>query len=48
MFDLIVVNPPWINANPIFTQLEYDNAVYDPNHRFLSSAFRFASKRLFI
>lgn len=48
LFDLIVCNPPWLNANYIFSQNEFENAVYDPNHAFLNSAFEFASKQLYI
>ena len=41
---MIVVNPPWLNANYIYSQSEFENAVYDPDHKFLKSAFNFASK----
>ena len=41
-FDFIVCNPPWINASYVFTQTDLENAVYDPDHKFLRSAFNFA------
>ena len=43
-FDLIVCNPPWLNANYLPTQNAFENAVYDPKFRFLRSAFQFASQ----
>ena len=46
MFDFIVVNPPWLNTNFIFNQLDYENSVCDPKHRFLISCFNFASKTI--
>jgi methylase of polypeptide subunit release factors len=45
-FDMIVCNPPWINANYVFTQTDLENAVYDPDHKFLRSAFNFARNHL--
>lgn len=45
---MIVVNPPWLNANFIFTQADLDNSVYDPENKFLKSAFNFASKKIIL
>jgi methylase of polypeptide subunit release factors len=45
-FDMIICNPPWINANYVFTQTDLENAVYDPDHKFLRSAFNFARNHL--
>ena len=45
-FDMIVCNPPWINASFVFTQTDLENAVYDPEHKFLRSAFNFAKIHL--
>lgn len=42
-YDFIVCNPPWLNASFVFSQNDLDNAVYDPDHIFLRSAFNFAS-----
>ena len=44
-YDLIVVNPPWLNANFVFTQTDLENSIYDPDHKFLKSAFNFACKK---
>lgn len=43
-YDFIVCNPPWLNANYVYSQNDFENAVYDPNHEMLKSVFNFASK----
>lgn len=43
-YDLIVINPPWLNASYLFSQTEFENAVYDPEYKFLKSSVRLASK----
>jgi methylase of polypeptide subunit release factors len=45
-FDLIVCNPPWINSSYVFSQTDLENAIYDPDHKFLRSAFNFAMSHL--
>lgn len=45
-YDLIVCNPPWINASYVFSQTDLENAIYDPDHKFLKSAFNFAKHHL--
>jgi methylase of polypeptide subunit release factors len=45
-YDLIVVNPPWLDASFMFSQTGLDNAIYDPKHAFLKSAFNFAKIHL--
>jgi 16S rRNA G966 N2-methylase RsmD len=42
--DLIVCNPPWLNASIQFSQNEFENAIYDPSHKFLESSINYASK----
>jgi len=45
-FDLIVCNPPWLNANFVFSQTDLENGIYDPNHKFLKSCFNFVKVHL--
>lgn len=40
--DLIVCNPPWLNASFVFSQTDLENGIYDPDHKFLKSCFNFA------
>jgi tRNA1(Val) A37 N6-methylase TrmN6 len=44
--DLIVCNPPWLDANYVFSQTDLENGIYDPNHNFLKSCFNFARVHL--
>lgn len=41
-FDLILSNPPWLPANYVSEQSSLDNAVFDPNEKFLHSSLNFA------
>ena len=43
-YDIIVCNPPWLNAGYVFSQNDFENAVYDPNYTFLESSLKLASK----
>ena len=45
-YDLIVANPPWLNASFMFSQTDLENAIYDPKHMFLKSCFNFAKIHL--
>jgi len=45
-FDMIICNPPWVNASYVFSQTDLENAVYDPDHKFLRSCFNFAKIHL--
>lgn len=45
-FDLIVTNPPWLNASFVFSQTDLENGIYDPDHRFLKASFNFAKLHL--
>ena len=47
-YDLIVCNPPWLNASFVFTQNDFENSVYDPDNKFLKSAFNFASNNFIL
>ena len=44
--DLIVCNPPWVPANFVKAANPLDNGVYDPDEKFLKSAFNFARVHL--
>jgi tRNA1(Val) A37 N6-methylase TrmN6 len=44
--DLIVCNPPWLNASYVFSQTDLENGIYDPEHKFLKAAFNFAKTHL--
>ena len=44
--DLVVCNPPWIPAEYVTATSPLDNAVYDPQERFLKSAFNFCRLHL--
>ena len=49
--DLITCNPPWLplsflNGSNLSTILDPDNAIYDPEERFLISMFNFAKQNL--
>ena len=44
--DLIVCNPPWIPADFVRATNPLDNGVYDPNEKFLKSAFNFCRVHL--
>ena len=44
--DLIVCNPPWIPAKHMPESNPLDNGVYDPDEKFLKSAFNFAKIHL--
>lgn len=44
LFDIIVCNPPWLNANFVFSQNEFENAIYDPKYKFLEHALKEGSK----
>ena len=46
-YDLILCNPPWIPASRTLEINPLDNAIYDPEEKFLKSALNFASKFLF-
>jgi methylase of polypeptide subunit release factors len=45
-YDLIVTNPPWLNASYVYSQTDLDNAIYDPGHKFLKACFNFAKIHL--
>ena len=42
LVDLITVNPPWLPCKYVPEMSPLDNAVYDPEEKFLKSAFNFA------
>jgi methylase of polypeptide subunit release factors len=45
--DLIVSNPPWIEAAKIDREMSpLDNGVFDPDSQFLKSSFNFARLHL--
>ena len=44
--DLVVCNPPWIPAEYVSETSPLDNGVYDPQERFLKSAFNFCKIHL--
>lgn len=45
--DLILCNPPWIEAARIAREMSpLDNGVYDPESQFLKSSFNFARLHL--
>jgi len=44
--DLIICNPPWIPAKFVQETNPLDNGVYDPDEKFLKSAFNFAKVHL--
>ena len=39
--DMVVCNPPWIPASFVKETSPLDNGVYDPEEKFLKSAFNF-------
>ncbi|KRX10569.1 hypothetical protein PPERSA_05389 [Pseudocohnilembus persalinus] len=45
-YDIIVSNPPWINAQPLSSQHSLDNGVYDYKEQFLINLFEFSKQRL--
>jgi len=47
-FDLIVSNPPWLTANHLHgnEQSPLDNAIYDPQEKFLNSTLNFAKHHM--
>jgi hypothetical protein len=45
-FDLIVCNPPWLNASFVYSQTDLENGIYDPDHQFLKSCFNFSKIHL--
>ena len=45
-YDLILWNPPWIPASKVIEINPLDNGVYDPEEKFLKSAFNFAKLHL--
>lgn len=44
-YDLIVSNPPWIQASNLTLSDPIENSVYDEDAKFLHSSFKFASTR---
>ena len=44
--DLILCNPPWIPAQYVTEISPLDNGVYDPQEKFLKSAFNFSRLHL--
>ena len=44
--DLVVCNPPWIPADFVKETNPLDNGVYDPQEKFLKSAFNFCRTHL--
>ena len=44
--DIITCNPPWIPANFVRETNPLDNGVFDPEEKFLHSAFNFARLHL--
>ena len=44
--DLVMCNPPWIPADFVKATNPLDNGVYDPDEKFLKSAFNFCRVHL--
>ena len=44
--DMVVCNPPWIPADFVKATSPLDNGVYDPDEKFLKSAFNFCRVHL--
>lgn len=44
--DLVVCNPPWIPASFVRETNPLDNGVYDPDEKFLTSAFNYCRLHL--
>ena len=44
--DLVMCNPPWIPADFVKATNPLDNGVYDPEEKFLKSAFNFCRVHL--
>jgi len=42
-FDMIVCNPPWVNASPLKGHDLIEDGNFDPDHKYLKNVFKFVS-----